>query len=235
MPEFEALDLGFAEFAAKLISEVVDAVAASQVEQEQRHAELVEASRLAPHEFAESHLTEQEVETELARRFPPESREAPHAIVPGARVRPAVELRELAVELAADRDFTKLPRQPPRLEEPGVEKIRQAVRLQMAEERLVALGELLARGVPRVLVDSGRVNAKLTFEVVTIEEAETPARASRLAAPLRRLGTITRTPERFTLPDVRLVVRQADERSPQASSVNANVYGEVEITFKTVT
>src|SRR5207247_2157243 len=114
MADLESLDLGFAEFVAKLISEVVYAVAASQLEQEQRQAELSAAARLSP----------EEVEAE-----------------------------------------------------------------------------------PRPL----------------------------LAAPLRPIGALTGTPERLTLPDVRLVVRQADDRSPQASTIQANVYGEVDVTFKTVT
>jgi hypothetical protein len=52
MADLESLDLGFAEFVAKLISEVVDAVAASQLEQERRQAELAAAVRLDAEEFA---------------------------------------------------------------------------------------------------------------------------------------------------------------------------------------
>ena len=231
MADLESLDLGFAEFVAKLISEVVDAVAASQLEQERRQAELAAAARLDAEEFAERYVTDAEVDAELARHFPAAAGPA-HSIVPGAPVPPAVLLEALDVELVPKRDFAKPARGAPRLEDPGVEKLREAVRRQIAEERLAALRELIARGVARVLVDSGRVNAKLTFQVVTIEEAEAEP---SLAAPLRPIGLLTGTPERLTLPDVRLVVRQADERSPQASTIQANVYGEVEVTFKTVT
>jgi hypothetical protein len=232
--DLESLDLGFAEFVAKLISEVVDAVALSQLQQEQRQAELAAAVRLDPEEFAERYVTEAEVDAELARRFPPAAPDQPHAIVPGAPLPPAIALETLGIELLPNRDFRKPPRGAARLEEPGVEKLRAAVRRQIAEERLAALGELFARGIARVLVDSGHVNAKLTFQVVTLKEAEAEP-GLLLAAPLRPIGVLTGTPERLTFPDVRLVVRQADERSPQASTIQANVYGEVQVTFKTIT
>ena len=133
----------------------------------------------------------------------------------------------------------------------GVEKIVAAVRLRIASGRVSIMRRLAVRGLPRVVVDSGRINAKMTFRLLSTEEPKPKAatETTREVGTVRALSTATLAslhlrstdlrsvvgiPRAAVLPDVKLLVRQADERAPETSQIRANVFGEVEITFKTV-
>ena len=106
----------------------------------------------------------------------------------------------------------------------GTAKIAHAAGLRLAEAGLAGLQRLVARGVQRVIVDSGRVNAKLAFSVVRTDDE--PAHSGfHLVAPLKPLGSLPGISLPKALSNVRLVVRQPEQ---------ATVTGEVEITFKTV-
>ena len=83
------LDMGFAEFAAKLIAEVFEAVANSTTDQEERYADLVKAASLTPDEYASRMITADQVTAELARLFPARQAGQPHAVVTGAPYKPA--------------------------------------------------------------------------------------------------------------------------------------------------
>ena len=85
-----------------------------------------------------------------------------------------------------------------------------------------------------MIVDSGRINAKLTFQVVLTDGAGSPQTQERLASPLSQLSYPLSSINIEDLSKVRLVVRQANERAPQTSNLQAHVFGEVEISFKTI-
>lgn len=255
------VDLGFAEFVTTLLSEVVSSIAAAQSDQAQRLAELTAAASLSVEEFAASHVTDAVLDEYLAARFPSSAPDRPHDAVGGAPYRPARgQQREhppyeeaLGVHLTGT-DFnadkgTLLAR--------GVGKIRDAARRQVAEQQQDVARALLERGVPKVVVDAGRISAKLTFEALQYREegGAVPAASEAPAAEetFSRLGTggligahgvvmIGRLPRLnitsvlpAVLQDVRLLVRPADDRRPETGTTRANVYGEVELTFKTVT
>ncbi len=233
--------MGFAEFAAKLISEVFDAIVTSQFDQEKRLAELATLAALPVEEFAERFVTDEQIDSELARLFPGEKPEQPTAIYVGAPYRPRrKDISEqppiyalLGVSLEKG-DYAVKQREA-FLTANGVEKIKSAVRQQLALNHYTAIREIIRRGLPRIIADAGRVNAKLTYEVLSIEEAARPERAARLAAPLQPLTRGIPLPEPTVLSKLRLIVRPADERVPQNQKLQVNVFGEVEISFKTVT
>jgi hypothetical protein len=262
MAQFQIpVDLGFTEFVTTLLSEVVSSIAAAQSDQAQRLAELTAAASLPVEEFAASHVTDPVLDDYLAARFPSGDADRPHDAVGGAPYQPARGQQEehppygeaLGVRLTGS-DFnadkgTLLAR--------GVAKIRDAARRQLAEHQQAVARGLLERGVPKVVVDAGRISAKLTFEALQYRDeaaepvaSETPvteeATTSRLGiggligahdvvmiGRLPRLNVAPVLPE--VLQDVRLLVRPADDRRPETGTNRANVYGEVELTFKTVT
>ena len=246
------VEVGFSEFIARLISEVFASVVTAQAEQEERYAELLAAASLEPAEYVEQHLSGEELLAELQRLFPPrpEDKQQPHAIYVDAPYLPArgeqAESPPLGL-IGLSLEKSDLKRQaggPSLLRQSAVDKVESRVSEALASVRLRILKEMAARGIPRVQVDSGRINGKMTFHL--LEEAdETPsettaATGSATAGP--RLNTLGNTtlkglllPKARILPHVRVLVRQADERAPSVSQVKANVFGEVEITFKTVT
>ena len=247
--------LGFAEFAAQLVSEVFEAVALAQMEQQARAAEIAATASLAPAEFAERFVTAAQVDAELAQLFPTAVEKQIHAIFAGAPYTPAEKTIEesppvlalLGIQLERS-DYTVRRGEvtpPVILNGNGVQRIREAMRLRLASDRLLALRELVAQGIPRVLVDAGRVNAKLTFQVTQVTEtddAPQPGRNPLLNPKLRPLGSLTsgmtgqfgRTVIPPELRNVRLAVNQVSDRAPQTTTAETDIYGEVEITFKTV-
>lgn len=242
MDDVVPADLGLAEFLSKLIQETFEAVLASQTEQEQRRNQLMEIAGLSVEEYASRFITDDDVERELARLFPSDQEGQPHLIYPGARYQPlsrnifevpairamlGVELLRSDYRVTRRRGATTLKRE-------AVERVRESLSLRMAAVRLSAIQQAVERGVPEVIIDSGRVNAKLTFQVVRNTDADTPQMRARLASPLSQLSYPLSSINMDELYNLRLVVRQADERAPQTSQLQANVFGEVEITFKTV-
>jgi len=114
----------------------------------------------------------------------------------------------------------------------GYEAIRDHVRSTLAMERHADMLQMLRRGVPRIVVDQGRINAKLTFEY--LRAGETDSAGSFLQSARERI-----TRERITgLPQpampFSLRVKPVDLRQPQTLRLAVNVVGEVELTFKTI-
>ena len=234
-------EVGFAEFVAKLISEVFEAIVTSQIDQEKRLSELAAAADLDFGEFAERFVTYEQVELELARLFPGDDAQYPSAIYVGAPYRPKQKglsemppvYAQLGITLLRT-DYTVKQRRA-RLNASGVEKIIHAVREQLAKEQYAAMQQVMGRGVPRVIVDASRVNAKLTYEVISTEDGGQLERAKHLAEPLQPIGRDKFFREPTVLSKLRMLVRPADERSPQNQKLQVNVFGEVEINLKTIT
>lgn len=234
MPEVpEPSEIGLTEFVARLIADTFEAVATSQLEQEEKHGQVVTAASMGLEPFAQQYISDEEVEAELAERFPIEGPQ-PHAIFEKAPYRPATQrqpetpaIREqLGVELEESDLFKK--GQKLSLKPSACEKIEQATRRIIAEPRLEALRQVVARGFQRIVIDAGRVNAKVTFSV----EEEQGSHQGVARSSIKRLGALG---SHSVQPNLRLLVRQADERSPQTGKMQVNVFGEVEVTFKTTT
>lgn len=243
--------VGFAEFVGKLLSEVFDAVVASQVDQRRQAAQLLEAARLPAEEAAARFVDEARLEEELAFLFPAEQPGAPHAVRPGAPYRPQGPERGerppfaafLGLALEPGEDFVSQG-QEPSLTAAGAARIREAVRLRLAHRHLAALRALVEQGVPQVLVSSGRVAARLTYQLASQEPPADPADPGPVIAfqpapaaarrsfelPGAGTGSVTAAPPRF-----RLAVRQASDRAPQLSRLQVDVFGEVEVHFTMVT
>ncbi|MFL6291644.1 MAG: hypothetical protein ACJ759_12180 [Thermoanaerobaculia bacterium] len=240
----ELSQVGFSEFVGKLLSEVFDAVVTSQVDQRRQAAQLTEAAQLPLAEAASRFVDEARVEEELAFLFPAEQPGAPNAVQVGAPYRHqgseggerppfgmflgiTLEPGEDFVQQGADASLTAA----------GVSRVREAVRLRLARSHLAALRALVEQGVPQIQVSSGKVAAKLTYQLASQEPAATTA------GPVVVFQASPPTPRRsFELPGAtaaaaprfRLAIRQASDRAPQLSQLQVDVYGEVEVQFRTV-
>lgn len=255
------LEVGFSEFVAKLVSEVFDSIITAQGDQEERNAALLAAADLSVDAFARQHVGDGEVGSALEGLFAPrpEDGERGHTVYQGSPYRPsdpktpeAPAYEELAGVLLEKGDFRKEEGGLFVLTASGVERIVAAVRLRIASGRVAIMRQLAFRGLPRVVVDSGRINAKMTFRLLSTADSQekTQSEAVKEERTLSRLPAATLAslrlqttdlrsvvgiPRAAVLPGVKLLVRQADERAPETSQISTNVFGEVEITFKTVT
>ncbi len=236
----EPNELGFAEFVSKLISEMFDAITTAQFDQEKRLAELAAAAAFSVEEFGEHYITDEQIHTELIQLFPGDSTKNPTLIYIGAFYQPQKNSIDESPPIEAvlgvmlEKNDYGIEREQIVLKKSAVIKISTAVRNQLAKSQLAAITQLLNRGVPRVIADAGKIKAKLTYEVLSTEEAAKPERSKRLVTPLRSKGSFTYFQKPSELSKFNLVVRQADERAPQTTNLKVDVFGEVEISFKTI-
>ena len=119
--------------------------------------------------------------------------------------------------------------------EAGYQHIINHVRMSLATQQLANLLQLIRRGIPRVMVDHGKVNTKLTFQLSqTKSTRDTTSGGVGVSKSAKlRSGTSLMQLSRPMTP-YRLTVRPADLRRPELLRLSVNLVGEVEITFKTV-
>jgi hypothetical protein len=94
-----------------------------------------------------------------------------------------------------------------------------AARLALARAQRGLLQDVLARGLPQIMVDHGRVTARLMF---SLDEG-----AAAPPGPAAGLPGLSGS--------LRLRATPVHARSPEFLRLQTNITGEVEITFKTVT
>lgn len=213
-------DVGFAQFTAALITQTLDAVIAAQLQQEEKIRKLQEAAGLAPAQFAEEAVPLEDVEDELARLFPvaqyPNGVAAGVPYIPASRTQPeeppissltGYSMKEGDRAKQADAII---------ITETGYRNIVAHMRMTLAAERHTNILQMMRRGIPRVVVDHGRVNAKLFFQFSSVSTS----------------GGGSPTLQKGMLPQ--LVVKAVELRRPEVARLTVNVVGEVDITFKTI-
>ena len=231
------VDLGFAEFATQLVAELQEAVVAAQAEQDGRRAELAELASVGAEQFAQRFVANEQVDAELTRLFPAAGGKG-HLIKPGLRYRPAAAgvaeqpplQGKLGMRFGA-RDLKTSGKGRAELTPAAVKTVREAVRLRLAEARLKVLRQTAAQGLPRVVVDSGRVNVKLSFRLVDLDQSGAQKAKDGTVIPLKPLAGGKGT-ERLSR--LRLVVRQVNEQTVPAAPDAASGIGEFDLTFKTI-
>lgn len=266
------IDMGFAEFVAKLISEVFDAVVTSQAEQQEKLQELHELMALPEEQFVDHLLQQnsflQQVDDLLYAHFPTDKEKQPHGIYAGAPYKPKTSrtpespaiFEQLGVKLTKS-DFDSNDKA---LTEAGVLKIYRKAATPYAVQKRNIISKLIEQGLSNIVVDSGKINAKLTFSTSMAgsndeeeDEGSTPEAEServsqprlepnrfntnlsraRLASALQPIQPINRYVG-LLKPDinkqVRLKVKQASNKSPQDVEAKSNIFSEVELNFKTI-
>jgi len=250
------VELTLAEFVGKLISETFQAVISSMVDQVRQQEAIIAGTELELAEFALQFISDNDVEEHLSALFPWKGDSHAHAIFEGAFYQPAGNdlVEEPAIMELTGYEMEKADFGDNKLTKKGVEGIKSAVRMNLAEDRQKALIALMRQGVPKIIVDSGRILCKVTFRVnqqgptgngnTDSNETDTagsegatwtvgsrPFATGTLKSKLKRLSPMIFKPE--ILDSTRMLVKQADDEAPQTSE--AKVYGEVEIKFKTIT
>lgn len=245
-------ELGFAEFVAKLISDTFGAVLASQIEQQDKISELNDLLSLSDEEFVALCMQDDELvfqlEGRLKQRYPFDS-EFEHAVFKGAPYQALTQqkdeqppfFKDLGVSLEEKTDFSGK-----KLTEVGAQKVKMAVMLKIAQKQRQLLSNVLTDGIPKLSIDHGKINAKLTFSMKDEgqqEETEQPnstpssnavltnnVALNNLSVANRFAGVI----DTSKLIKTRLNITPASNRAPQDAQSSANIYSEVEIHFKSI-
>lgn len=253
------IELGFAEFVAKLISEIFDATISSQAQQQEKLIELNNMLMQPEENFLQALLEQdyfiQEVDLLLQGYFPVDDDHALHAIYEGAPYQAAkgntpeqpALLEKLGLSLNAG-DINSKKKQ---LTQQGVNKIYQKAGQPLAVQKRAIFKQLVENGLPNIAVESGKINAKLTFNTNVSNHAsntgDTPKAATAKTAsaikaasinkhfaPLQPVNRLVGLIKPNINNQVRLTVKQASNKSPQDTQATANIFSEVEIHFKTI-
>lgn len=246
------VELGFTEFVSKLISDTFEAIITSSARQEEDWMQLYDMLNLGLAEYAKKVITNDVLLEEVKRLFPDDHDGTTiHSGNDYSRGDPSKGKPETPPVFA----ITGYQPTGAVLQKTEVEGIFEAVRQILAARQYEVLKSLFARGTTKVVVDSGKINAKLTFNITQVDEADaspqgahyskggTSAKSSFPEAPVNVKQIILKKgPASFLgitrpteLQNVHFFVKPPSDKDPQTSKVSANVYSEVEIQFKTIT
>lgn len=193
------IELGFAEFVAKLISDVFDATVSSQLEQQEKLLELQAMLSQSDDDFVDVLLSRadfiEQVDLLLQGYFPGKQSEELHAIYEGAPYQPAkgdapeqpAVFEKLALKLT-DGDFK--PRNKS-LTEQGVMAIYKAAAKPLAAQKRGLLIQMIESGFPSIVVDSGKINAKLTFNTTQLNQGADNSDSESSTQPSGRINNLS--------------------------------------------
>lgn len=231
MTSYTQAELDFAQFTSLLISQTMEAIIDSLVDQEKKVAELTSYLQLSEKDFSQKFVSESEVRAQVLALFPHSSDENKSIIDPGCPYHPADKEKKefpaihlLTGYIMSEGDWEKSPTKesPYILTQQGYNNICDKLRANISIKHRNSLQNTLKNGIPRVYVDHGRISAKLTLRM---EAQERPA----LNSPL--IGT---PPAENLLVAQRLLVRPINTRGPEYLALKTDVTSEIEVTFKTI-
>jgi hypothetical protein len=235
------VELGFSEFVAKLISDTFEAIITSSAKQEEDWMQLNDLLQLGEEEFAKRVIDDDNLLQEVIRLFPDDK--GGTVIVVHAKYQKANPDKGIP-ESPPIASITGFQPEGKVLLQPEVNKIFEAVRVLLASRQYEILRRMFARGTTKVIVDAGKINAKLTFEITQVEDESAPGGGSGGGiSPVggnkifvkRRSPAFRGITKPIEMERVHFFVKPPSDKDPQTSTVKANIYSEVEIQFKTIT
>jgi hypothetical protein len=219
IPIMRVAEIGFAEFTALLLTETLDAVISAQLSQEERIQEMATAVSLDPAAYAGSYISAEQLRVEIVRLFPGVGGKSsvdqgePYLPAEGSQTEVPPLLDVCGYSIRKD-DLQKGEQGMLMFSARGAVRIADCIAIPLAVRQQSALKNMTARGVPRVLVDHGRVSAKLTFRLDQLQTST----AGTPTVPFKN----------------KLRVQPVNSRGPEYLSLKTDITSEVEITFKTI-
>lgn len=238
-PIMSPVDLGFSEFVSKLIADTFEAILSSAYSQEENWDKLRELLSHDLEKFTDLTIDEEMLRNEIIRLFPDEQGET--SIVKDGKYSKADLSRNIA-EKPLIEYYTAYKPKRNKLSENDVNEIYRIVRNQLGQKHYEILSAVLSKGTTKVIVDAGKINAKLNFEIYQLEDSENneePAAGIPLI-PRERIIVKQKLPifgglsKPTELKNVHFLVKPPTDSTPQSGQIKVNVYSEVEIQFKTI-
>lgn len=232
------VELGFSEFVSKLISDTFEAVITTSISQEEDWTQLNDLLSQKLDVFTALVVDGEMLENEMARLFPDEA--GGTLIVENTKYQKADEEKEV-IEDPPIEAFTGYIPKGDKLDNDDVKAIFEIVKGQLGSKQYEVLSKVFSRGATKVIVDAGKINAKLNFEILQVEGPEEPDDGDDLTPIVNKRIFVKRKFPGFSglarpieMKNVHFFVKPPTDRDPQTHQVKANVYGEVEIQFKTI-
>ncbi len=235
------VELGFSDFVSKLISDTFEAVITTTMRQEEDWQQLNELLSQELEVFTDMVIDDDTLSSEMIKLFP--DKEGDTLIKKGASYTKA-KPKDGVAENPPIEALTGYKPKGKELSEEDVIAIYTALKNILGAKQYELLSKVFSRGATKVVVDAGKINAKLNFQILQVEddEEETPddtgGGETNLNIPRifvkRKFPGFVGLSRPTELRNVHFFVKPPTDKDPQTSQVKANVYGEVEINFKTI-
>lgn len=240
-PVVSPVELGFSEFVSKLVADTFESVISSLYTQEENWLQLKELLSHDVEEFTSFVVDEVMLENELIRLFP--DNEGGTTIVKDGKYQKSDPQQNINEEPPIQM-YTGYQPITKNLSDKDVLEIKRRVKLQLGQKQYEIMNNVLARGTTKLIVDGGKINAKLNFEILQIEEENESNDSTTVADDLlnaksriivkRKLPGFGGLSRPIEMKNVHFFVKPPTDSDPQTHQLKANVYGEVEIYFKTI-
>ena len=233
------VDLGFSEFVSKLISDTFEAVISTNISQEEDWTQLNDLLSQELDVFTNLVVDDEMTENEVIRLFPNDSggttivaEEKYQKADPGKNIPETPPIEVLTGYKPVGKKLSKK----------DVDSIRELIRIQLGRKQYEVLSRVFSRGATKVIVDAGKIKAVLNFEVLQIKESEnpegsggnTPPGGNKRITVKRKFPGFAGLARPVEMRNVHFFVKPPTDTQPQTGQVKANVYGEIEIQFKTI-
>lgn len=260
------VDIGLKEFVSTLIDSVFESVLSARHGQEQQLAELDAALSIPEQDYAVGYVRDEDVEALLCEWFPAPDAPNSHRVIAGMNLTwdpktpGRIVLNDLHgnVEIAlSSPDYTGAKKdntsEGVSLTQAGVSHIYDAARLRIARRQRASMQQVRAQGIPRIVIDAGKINAKLQFMLTrdSVDAAAPPPRPGVMPARPVRPGPARGAaqpppgnpippsasppvPPPPTAGPIRLMVRTPGPASSQSTDTQLAFQGEVELHFRTL-
>jgi hypothetical protein len=116
----------------------------------------------------------------------------------------------------------------------GERTVRETARIRLAEAQIKALRQATSQGLPRVIVDSGRVNVKLAFSLLDLDSLSATRRKNGLSLNVEALTKLIGKKGVDRSSRLRVVVRPIDTDALLETPSASAGFGELDLTLKTV-
>ena len=247
--------LDLSEFVSKLIQDTFNAITISSKEQAEVYYELKRLTDLDFDSFREKYILQSDVETKLLEMFPlQDASEDLHCINVGLPYQYNIQTKEEFPALQNDLDYISSNDQKKLklLTEETVNEVYKAVKDLLAQQQYNAFQDIMSRGIPRVMVDSGRILAKISLNYsVTEETEESKASVTEANSEISREDAVYKTniassskakylQEQLLRRDLTAKLSRTrvgvtiPNATTETSTTNSSLWGEIEIKFKSV-
>lgn len=237
-------EIGFPEFTAKLVTDVFDALVAANITQTAAYVELVQEMGKSLKDFindTKDDIGGDQILQFLAATLPPTTATEEPSVVEVGHTLTASEVTTLnnALEVAElDAPYNKVATAVA-LNAPGVDAILNAVAVRIAANKYTTLKEMVRQGILRLVVESGVIETRLTFSTFGSSFYENNAQSFHRddfafrakASTGKSLSAWVKASAATSYTSVN--VRTAQETHRDVSGSNVQIFGRVEIRFKT--
>jgi hypothetical protein len=255
MPNEESLEkvnLGMAEFIAKLIDETMEAVIDAQNTQNEQLATIRIASLQSLEEFASKNVSDTEAVSYLSNLIAPSILPAVGKIFDINLFQSKLNITFIAGDFVLNKRGYYLTQQ-------GYDAMVLQCKIMMSEQKHEMLKLLFRDGLPKIVIDNGEITAKVAFTAVSNSSSSTKANSVlKTAAIDSKVDKLTLAPNLMDkklldgkttliktnttdkiskisgdkyLPETKIILENANQSS---NSSTTSLYGEVTLRFKTI-